>query len=303
MNLNHDYWVKKFLYPFSLDPTPLRLSDYPMPTNTTTDEKPQEEEATDNILESKKFQYPLSRIEQKQEYVDDIMRPITIQQDEIVKDMYAYSRKFPTKVIPHVTENGDINDIIHNYAKPPKRDLNQTRSFAEEEGEIKLTKQPKLNLALQAAAPPISETMITQAIDEITSESTAKLIGLMCHFCYWQVFGHLNPMPLDKYHLKQLFINISKIKQSIEKKFINEKRMFVNFVMPMIILALRIEMELIFKNTFPIFFSKEVHEKIGMKLLNDVVTKILDSNLFFSRFSFFESGREAINLKFQISKK
>jgi hypothetical protein len=126
--------------------------------------------------------------------------------------MYAYSRKFPTKVIPHVTENGDINDIIHNYPKPPKQDKNKNRSFAEEEDAMLVSKQPKLNLALQAAAPPINETIINQAIDEITSESTSKLIGLMCHFCYWQVFGHLNPMPLDKYHLKQLFINISKIK-------------------------------------------------------------------------------------------
>lgn len=28
MNLNKDYWAKKFLYPYALDPAPLRPSDY-----------------------------------------------------------------------------------------------------------------------------------------------------------------------------------------------------------------------------------------------------------------------------------
>lgn len=30
MNLEHDYWIKKFLYPFALDPAPLKPSDYPV---------------------------------------------------------------------------------------------------------------------------------------------------------------------------------------------------------------------------------------------------------------------------------
>ena len=35
-----------------------------------------------------------------------------------------------------------------------------------------------------------------------------------------------------------------------------------------------------------------------MKLIDDVITQIIDPNIFYSRFSFFESGREAINLKY-----
>ena len=32
--------------------------------------------------------------------------------------MYKYSKEFPVKVIPHVTEMGEINDTIHNYKRP-----------------------------------------------------------------------------------------------------------------------------------------------------------------------------------------
>ncbi len=34
MNLDHKYWVTKFLYPFALDTTPIKLSDFPV--NGTT---------------------------------------------------------------------------------------------------------------------------------------------------------------------------------------------------------------------------------------------------------------------------
>ena len=70
-------------------------------------------------------------------------------------------------------------------------------------------------------------------------------------------------------------------------------RVFFTFIMPMIVLAIRIEIELIFKNSYPQFFSKEVQEKVAIKLINDLITELLDPNLYISRFSFYESGRDA----------
>ena len=40
-----------------------------------------------------------------------------------------------------------------------------------------------------------------------------------------------------------------------------------------------------------------------MKLINDVITQLIDPNIYYSRFSFFESGREAINIKYEKSKR
>ena len=70
----------------------------------------------------------------------------------------------------------------------------------------------------------------------------------------------------------------------------------------MLLLAIRLEIEVIFKNQYPKFFSEELHDKIAMKLINDLITQLFDPNLFFSRFSFLESNREAINIKYQKSK-
>jgi len=71
--------------------------------------------------------------------------------------------------------------------------------------------------------------------------------------------------------------------------------------MPMIMLAIRMEVEVIFKNSYPKFFSREIQERVAMKLINDLITMLIDPNIFYSRFSFFESSREAIGIKQEVS--
>jgi hypothetical protein len=86
-----------------------------------------------------------------------------------------------------------------------------------------------------------------------------------------------------------------------QKIFIKMQRLFATFLMPMLVLAIRIMVENIFKNSYPSFFKNPLYEKIAIKLINDQITALIDPNLFYSRFSFFESGREAINIKCQVS--
>lgn len=127
MNLNPDYWMKKFLYPYSLDPAQLKINEIPIVGATlglSGLSEPQIQPMTRNktdvedILETKRFQFPLTHFDQKKEYYDDIVRPITVMQEDIIKDMFRYAREFPIKVIPHVTEQGEIIDILHNYKRP-----------------------------------------------------------------------------------------------------------------------------------------------------------------------------------------
>jgi len=80
------------------------------------------------------------------------------------------------------------------------------------------------------------------------------------------------------------------------------KRLFTTFLMPMIVLAIRIEVENIFKESYAEFFKEEKHDTIASKLINDLITELIDPNIFYSRFSFFESGREAINIKYNNNK-
>jgi len=40
-----------------------------------------------------------------------------------------------------------------------------------------------------------------------------------------------------------------------------------------------------------------------MRLVNGIITELLDPNVFFSRFSFLESGKDALDLKKKINQK
>lgn len=101
--------------------------------------------------------------------------------------------------------------------------------------------------------------------------------------------------------MKQLFISISTITRDLDCKHLGSKN-YHTFIMPMLVLAIRMEVELIFKNSYPNFFSVALHEKIAAKLINDLITQLIDPNLLYSRFSFFESGRDAINIKYYKAK-
>jgi hypothetical protein len=82
-----------------------------------------------------------------------------------------------------------------------------------------------------------------------------------------------------------------------------KKRVFANFIMPMILLAIRIEIEVIYKNNYPNFLNDEESEKLALRLINGAITEVLDPKIYYSRFSFLESGKEAIDIKYNMNKK
>lgn len=71
----------------------------------------------------------------------------------------------------------------------------------------------------------------------------------------------------------------------------------------MILLAIRVEMEVILKVNFPHFMENITNEEKAMRLVNGVITELLDPKIFYSRFSFLESGKEAIDKKHNINAK
>ena len=71
----------------------------------------------------------------------------------------------------------------------------------------------------------------------------------------------------------------------------------------MILLAIRVEMEVILKVNFPNFMDNITNEEKAMRLVNGVITELLDPKIYYSRFSFLESGKEAIDKKHIINTK
>ena len=78
MNLDHEYWVTRFLYPFALDKAAINLNDYPIQNPMFKGSQFSKPSAggDDNLLTTKRFNYPMSHIDHKKEYLEDILRPI-----------------------------------------------------------------------------------------------------------------------------------------------------------------------------------------------------------------------------------
>ena len=139
--------------------------------------------------------------------------------------------------IPHISENDDIVDPIHNYKrlKPQeKQDKNKSQ--------FDFGSDNKDKNAMVQAVPTLKFKTITRARKEMQQLNTSKLIGLVAHLAYWNVFGHLNSLPLDSYHMKQMFISISTIRTQLDLKFM-DKKFYHIFLMPMLVLAIRIQVE------------------------------------------------------------
>lgn len=97
--------------------------------------------------------------------------------------------------------------------------------------------------------------------------------------------------------------------------------------MPMLVLAMRVETEIIFKMNYRVFLGNK-GQSLGapsapkgndgppkpkgaqnysadivqnqdriLRLINGIITEIFDPNIFFSRLSFLESGKDAIDIK------
>jgi hypothetical protein len=81
--------------------------------------------------------------------------------------------------------------------------------------------------------------------------------------------------------------------------------------MPLLLLTTRLEIDVIFHLAFNQFFNnigpsgnklpdEPKHVMIANRYMNGVISEILDPNLYYSRFSFLESSKDAIDIKHEL---
>ena len=84
--------------------------------------------------------------------------------------------------------------------------------------------------------------------------------------------------------------------------------------MPMFVLVIRFGVELIFRLNYSLFFSNlgptgtsnysvdDLAQERALRLINGTISELIDPNLNYSRLSFLESGKEAVDLKYELGK-
>ena len=182
-----------------------------------------------------KYLFPAEQITNRDWFVE-LQKPLNITVSDIRRDFTKFVKDFPLDIIPHTSDEelAERNakhkramlDTIRKNPKLPNRSIT---GDADNLADIKSTvaggratsqsnsankTRPNTNTkhfsqSLHYATSQIATKHINLTFEEIQSDRIARLTGLVSHFVYWCVFGHINQMPLDEYHLKQLFISIA----------------------------------------------------------------------------------------------
>ena len=185
--------------------------------------------------------------------------------DDLIASLRRYTKDFPKKFIPHVTENENINDLIHKSTfksfegGASLKEMKQNLNALTNEGGEKIVggtgkNLPQMEDTTRVFKPNIHIDDIKEVLDCINSEKMARLIGLILHFVYWHVFGHFNQIPIDDFHKQDLFWKIQKVLAELEAKY-KTGRLYTTFIMPMLILAIRVHVDIHFRNSYTLFFS------------------------------------------------
>lgn len=62
----------------------------------------------------------------------------------------------------------------------------------------------------------------------------------------------------------------------LNQAYSKQKSLFSNFIMPMVLLSIRVEMEVMLKSAYPQFLGIAANEKETVRLVNGVITQLLD---------------------------
>lgn len=127
----------------------------------------------------------------------------------------------------------------------------------------------------------------------LESIEMARLIGIFCHFAYWNVFGNVNPIQIDSLAKKQMYVLMYEIREYITSKTSSNK-LFVSLTMPMVLLTIKIVSEFIFKNHYKVFFEENSYSTnsaaiIALDKIFYLLEKLFDETNFYRRFTFLES--------------
>jgi len=281
LDFNIDAIKLKYLYPFNenkLKKIYQNLADDP-----TTSYLPKIDKGVNNdVLNSLKYYFPFSHIKVPSMVLKELQTPLKVTTGEIGIELKNYVEKFPFSVFPQQKVKVD-NDVSNSTFQQTPHDSRVT---------------DKLPAPIQGRAGNLLKTSdIEKCKQVLLTEEMARIIGVVTHFSYWQIFGHLNPVQPDLITKKQMIlISIEQI--NVLRKKVKNVKLWSLFVFPMMILTIRMMSEFILRNNYNEFYEMEKPCCIALEKLNLLINNMFDPNMLYSRFAFFESEIEAVNKKF-----
>jgi len=210
-----------------------------------------------SLQSSKIFKFPFEEFSVLPATIKELMQPIETNMEDISSDIVYIVKNFPFNQLPFYLSDDELKRQHHNTEDQKRKQ--KFRTFGE-------------------------------ALRNLQKEPVIRLIGLTAHFSYWTVFGHLHSITLGEDKQQQMFLSILTLFNKEETLARDKKLTYLG----VIVLVMRMVVERIFEKTYPQFFSLKPQAETGFEKLQLVISKLFDPENYYSRFSFIESGKDAI---------
>ena len=207
-----------------------------------------------NILNDPKYIFPINTINHlTKEILDEINEPLETKIEIIIKDMN------------YILDNFPINDFI-NIGKNIEK---------EKVGENNPDYLYKINLDKYED--------ILYVLKILNSKTTFKLIGLTLNLLYWIVFGSKNNIQIDHNTKQLIYLKILKEIEILTEN-INNTKILYEFLLPLLIIMIRIEADVYFSRKFVNLFKNKENKQKSMDLINEIITEIYDKHGYMNSF-------------------
>jgi len=143
--------------------------------------------------------------------------------------------------------------------------------------------------------------------EQLITEEAVRLIGLLSHFLYWIVLGHIHPTQLPEQAKQSMVLTIQELWAMIQaparqrlgrrgELLSKDGPAGISFVIPGFMLALKRGVEWVFQQCHPWIFTEVHTQGTLIDQMNIMFMKLFDPDCLYASFGALEASEKAIKL-------
>ena len=246
-----------------------------------------------NILTDKKYQFPILNVNDlNQDILEEIMQPIDIPIEIIMKDVNYILDNFPIEELIDLDDGLNSNDTSSssNVKTSSNENTNNNNSNV-------FMKKHNMYQKLKS----VSKKEIISVYKQLQFSNIYRVIGICLNLIYWVVFGNINRVQIDQISKQYMYIKLLKEIQSIQNNY-SDKHLCNKVFIPMLILIVRIECENVLNRKFvKLFNSDHKSKQIAFDKVNEFITAVFDPHCYYNTFTMIGGNASIIKHKFSKS--
>ena len=127
---------------------------------------------------------------------------LQVSNSEISQEIKKFIESFPFDVFPHQKVKQESEATISTFQTPPDSRVSERVPISVKE----------------RGATFLKDTDLDRCKSILATDEVTRIVGVVSHLSYWQIFGHLNPIQPDLLTKKQMILISMEQLNSLRKK-------------------------------------------------------------------------------------